>query len=224
VAGGQPLHDVGQPPVRQFQRRLAQRGQLTDQAAADHDRNEDGQDHREEAQPARQDEFQVGSAGVGRCLRGDRVRRLGAGLGQTRSHAPDRSLPLLGQDGRGAAHPRVGHEPVFQRGQGGGSLRADVAGVVRAVLRLQVRKGLGVQRPPGPGQLGELLAVRRGERPRGQVARDDRAFLQHQVLGPAHPDEGQGLGDQVGVRLLKNGLVDDRVAVRDDGVVLVEGP
>ena len=47
---------------------------------------------------------------------------------------------------------------------------------------------------------------------------------EHQVLGPAHPDEGLRLGHQRGVGLLEDRLVEDRVGVRHHGVVLVQRP
>jgi hypothetical protein len=166
LAGRQPAHHIGQPFMRQFQRRIAERGQFPDDAPADHERHEDGQNHREQAQPARQDELQVRVVRVGRCLGGDHVRGLRGGLGQACSDAAHRGFPLQRLDRGRAGRPGVAHHPVFQPGQGGGRLRADVVGVVAAVLRLQVRQRLGVEGPARPHQLGEQLATARPGRRR----------------------------------------------------------
>ena len=131
------LHHVGQPLVGQFQRRLAQRGQLTDQATADPrcDTMMDRID-REQAQPARQEEFQVRAVGVGRRLGGElRSRPALPALESPAATPPTACLPRLRLDRGGLAGPGVAHQPCFPATvRAVVRLRADVVGVVGAVL------------------------------------------------------------------------------------------
>ncbi len=191
LARAEPRHDRGQALVRQFKRCVPERGQLPRQAPADQDRYEDGQDHREEAEPAGQDQPEVGGAGGLAGPDGQQAGRLPSGRRHAGRDCADRLLPGLRahrrRDCRGAAADHL----VFHGHQGCGCLRADVAGIEGPVHRVEIGQRLAVHCPARADELGELLPVTGRERARSQVADQERILAQQHLLGLPHPHEAQ---------------------------------
>ncbi len=222
-AGGELLDHPGQPVVGQVQGGPAQAGQLTHQPAAGQQRHDDGDHHGQQAEPAGQQQPQVGDPCLVLRLLAECAGRLRPGVLKPERDALHGPLPGGGRHRGQARRVHVADHRVFQRRQRAVRGGADVPLVHRTVGRAQLGQGLVVQRGARACQPGEAVLVGEGEPARGHVGEQQHVLLLEQFPRLGDLLQRQGLRGNRRAGLGEDHLVQQQVGVPDQLVVGSQG-